>query len=56
MKSLVALSTKRYEIIFLVVSEVASELNVVDLKVLLATAVLAAPAVSVQNLFPKLLV
>jgi hypothetical protein len=39
-------STKRYEIIFLVVSEAASKLQVMDLKVFLATALLAAPAVS----------
>jgi hypothetical protein len=52
----VAVSTKRHEIIFLVATEVTSVLNVVDLKVLLATALLATPAVSVQYLFPKLLV
>jgi hypothetical protein len=48
-----ALSTKRYEIIFLVVSKVTSKLNVMDLKVLQAAAMLATPAVSVQYLFPK---
>ena len=42
----VAVSTKCYEIIFLVVAEVTSVLNVMDLKVLLATALLAAPVVS----------
>ena len=51
-----AVSTKRYEIIFLVVTEVASELDVVDLKVLLAAAFLATPAISIQYPSPKLLV
>ena len=45
-KSLMAPRTKRHEIIFLVVTEVTSVLNVMDLKVLLATALLAAPVVS----------
>jgi hypothetical protein len=48
-----ALSTKRDEIIFLVVSEAASKLNVVDLKILLATAFLAAPTISIQYPLPK---
>jgi len=46
-KSPVTLGTKRYEIIFSVITEVASELNVMYLEVLLTTALLAAPAVSV---------
>jgi hypothetical protein len=49
-------STKRNEIIFLVATKLTAELNVVDFKVLLATAFLATPAVSVQYLFPKFLV
>ncbi len=55
-KSLMAFSTKRREIIFLIVTEVTSVLNVVDLKILQAAAVLATPAVSVQYLFPQFLV
>lgn len=42
-----AVSAKRCQIVFPVASEVTSKLNVVDLKVSLATAMLAAPGVSV---------
>lgn len=48
----VAVSTKRDEIVFVVVSELASELNVVYLKVLQAATMLAAPAITVQYLIP----
>ena len=51
-KSLMAVHTKRYEIVFLVVSKQASELNVVHLKVLQAAAMLAAPAITVQDPLP----
>jgi len=47
-----AVRTKRYEIVFLVVTEQASELNMVYLKVLRATAVLAAPSITVQYCLP----
>jgi hypothetical protein len=52
----VAVGTKRHEIILLVVTEVTSVLNVVDLKVLQATALLATPAISTQYPFPESLV
>lgn len=52
-KSPVALITEGYEIIFLVVSEETSKLNVMYLKILQAATMLATPAVSVQNLLPK---
>ena len=42
-----AVSTKRDEIIFLVVPEETSKLNVMYLKILQATALLAAPAISI---------
>ena len=52
MKSLVAVSTKRYEIVFLVVPEAASGLNMVYLKILQAATVLASPGITVQYLLP----
>ncbi len=51
-KSAMAVSTKRYEIVFLVVPEVASGLNMVYLKILQAATVLAAPGITVQYLLP----
>jgi hypothetical protein len=41
-----AVSTKRYEIIFLVASDLTSKLNVMYLKILQAAALLTAPVVS----------
>jgi hypothetical protein len=51
-KSAMAVSTKCYEVVFLVVPEVASRLNMVYLKILQATTVLAAPGITVQNPLP----
>jgi hypothetical protein len=48
----VTISTKRYEIVFLVVPKVATGLNMMDLKILQAATVLAAPAITVQDPFP----
>ena len=45
--------TKRYEIVFLVVPEVASGTNMMDLEILRGTTMLAAPAVAVQYLLPQ---
>jgi len=47
-----AVSTKRYEVIFLIVSEATSRLNVMDLKIFHTAALLATPAVAVQNPLP----
>jgi len=52
MKSPVAVITKGYEIIFLVVPEAATELNMMDLKIFHATTMLATPAVAMQYLLP----
>lgn len=52
MKFAVAVSTKRYEIGFLIVPEVASRSNVVNLKILHATTVLTSPGITIQNLLP----
>jgi hypothetical protein len=56
MKSSVAASAKCYKIVLLVVSEAASGLNVMDLKILHATAVLTAPGITIQNALPEFLV
>ena len=45
--------TKRYEIVFLVIPEVASGTNMMDLEILRGTTMLAAPAVAVQYLLPQ---
>jgi hypothetical protein len=55
-KSPVAFSTNCYEIVFLVVSEATSGLNVMDLKILHATAVLTSPGITIQNGLPEFLV
>ena len=51
-----AAGTKRYKILFVVVSKAASGLNVVDLKILKAATMSAAPPVAVQNCLPQALV
>jgi hypothetical protein len=51
-KSRVAISAKRYEIVLLVVSETASGLNMMYLKVFQATTLLAAPTIAVQYFLP----
>jgi hypothetical protein len=45
-------STERYEIILLVATEETSRLNVVYLKVFLASTMLAVPAITGQDLLP----
>lgn len=52
MKSRVAISTKRDEIVLLVVSETASGLNMMYLKVFPTTTLLAAPTIAVQYFLP----
>jgi len=52
-KFLMAVSAECYEIILFVVPKEASKLNVMYLKVPQATAMLATPTVSVQNLIPE---
>jgi hypothetical protein len=52
MKAPVTLITNRYEIVFLVASEAATGLNMVDLKVLQAAAMLATPAIADQYPVP----
>jgi hypothetical protein len=47
-----AVRTKCYEIVFFVVPETTSGLHMVDLEVLQAAAVLAAPGIAVQYLLP----
>jgi hypothetical protein len=49
MKSRMTLGTKRCEIVFLVTPEQASESNVVYLKILHATTMLASPTIAIQN-------
>ena len=44
---------KRYEIVFLVVPETASGTNMMDLKILRGTTMLAAPAVAVEYFLPQ---
>jgi hypothetical protein len=51
-KSRVAISTKRDEIVLLVVSETASGLNMMYLKVFPTTTLLAAPTIAVQYFLP----
>jgi hypothetical protein len=51
-KSFMTVSTKRYEIVFLVVSEEASGLNMMYLKVFPTTTLLAAPTIAVQYFLP----
>jgi hypothetical protein len=46
---LVALGAKSYEILGRIITQSASRLNVMDLKILLASARLATPAVALQN-------
>lgn len=46
-QSRMTVGAKRYEIIFLVVPELASELNVMYLKVSRGTAMLATPAIAI---------
>lgn len=48
--SLVTVGAQRDQILFRIASVMASELNVVNLEAMHATAGLAAPAVSLQNL------
>jgi hypothetical protein len=52
-KVFMAGSAKSDEISFFISPKSASKLDVMNLEVLLATASLATPAVSVQYLFPK---
>ena len=49
----VAVYAKRYEIVFLVVPEAASGTNMMDLKILRGTTMLAAPAVTVEYFAPQ---
>jgi hypothetical protein len=49
----VAVNTKRYEVAFFVVPEVASGLDVVHLEIFRAATMLAAPAVAGEYLVPQ---
>lgn len=53
MKFLVTISTKRYEVVFVVISQKTSGLNMMYLEAFQATAMLTAPSIALQYLLPK---